>query len=88
MIAVTASTANGRYSVLLQMVLIVLAMSSHAGGRPTASGYVVAFTLLACSRLIAGSASLRIPVTRVAHERTLDEQVAIQALQPSLEPEV
>jgi MFS family permease len=66
----------------------VLAMSSHAGGRPTASGYVVAFTLLACSRLIAGSASLRIPVTRVAHERTLDEQVAIQALQPSLEPEV
>jgi MFS family permease len=40
----------------------VLALGTRAGGLPSGSGYAVAFTLLAGSRLAAGLASLRIPV--------------------------
>jgi hypothetical protein len=63
-------------------------MSGRAGGLPTLSGYAVALTLLACSRLVAGLASLRIPVMGGAHQWTLDEQVAIQQLEHSSDPQV
>jgi MFS family permease len=66
----------------------VLAMSYRVGGLPTRSGYAVAFSLLACSRVIAGAASVRILASATADESTVANPIAIPTFETALEPEV